>query len=52
MDYRKRKAAPVPLYRNGNSVVRVPHFKLLGTSISEDLPWSVNATEVDKKDQQ
>lgn len=47
------KAAPTPLYINGNSVKRVPPLQNLGdlpgTCIPVNLSWSVNNTAVFKK---
>ena len=46
------RPAPAPLYINGVSMERVPHFKFLGAHISEDLSWSANTTAAVKKAQQ
>ncbi len=52
LDFRRNKAAPAPLYINGECVERVESFKFLGVHISADLSWAANTTALVKKAQQ
>ena len=52
LDFRRNRAAPAPLYINGEGVERVQSFKFLGVHISADLSWSVNTSALVKKAQQ
>lgn len=52
LDFRRNKAAPAPLYINGESVVQVESFKFLGVHISADLSWTANTSALVKKAQQ
>ena len=46
------RAAPAPLYINGEGVERVQSFKFLGVHISADLSLLVNTSALAKKAQQ
>uniref|UniRef100_A0A8C1TE67 Reverse transcriptase domain-containing protein n=1 Tax=Cyprinus carpio TaxID=7962 RepID=A0A8C1TE67_CYPCA len=49
VDFRKKKGSTHdPIYINGMVVERVSSFKLLGTTISEDLSWPTNTSSLVK----
>lgn len=48
-DFRRGPTVHQPLLIKGEEVQSVTSFKYLGTHISEDLKWSVNATALAKK---
>ena len=52
VDFRKIKNTKEPLFINGICVEQVNVFKLLGTSIMDNLLWSTNTEEIVKKGRQ
>lgn len=52
VDFRRKRADPVSVNINGDTVERVKDFKILGTYISEDMTWATNITALVKKSQQ
>ena len=49
VDYRKNKSTIDPLVIKGQNVEVVDTFKFLGTTISNDLKWQCNTSEIIKK---
>ena len=49
IDFRKNKAAPIPVEINRVAVERVETYKYLGTFLDNDLKWKVNIDSILKK---
>lgn len=49
IDFRKNEGDHVPLVIHGTEVEQVSEYKYLGTTITSNLDWSQNATNIQKK---
>ena len=52
IDFRRKPTEMAPLLINGGELEIVESFKFLGTTISNDLKWSINVDIILKKAQQ
>ncbi len=52
IDFKRKKTDIQPLFISGDCVERVSDFRFLGIHMEDNLTWSVNTTNVNKKAQQ